>query len=111
MSKLIYLLNEIRKTDVSMAGGKGANLGEMVHAGIPVPDGAVLCAAAYDLFIESNRIDVKQILSGASSEKEASEKSHSELPMPKRLMYMKSLKPKVSAPAGPITVLSQPQSR
>ncbi len=77
MSKYIYPLNEIRKTDVSSAGGKGANLGEMVYAGIPVPTGAVLSSAAYDLFIENNRIDVNQILGSTSSEKDVSEKIRS----------------------------------
>lgn len=77
MSKYIYPFNEIRKTDVATAGGKGANLGEMVCAGIPVPTGAVLCAAAYDLFLENNRIDVNQILGSTSSEKDASEKIRS----------------------------------
>lgn len=30
---------EIRKEDVAQAGGKGANLGELTAAGIPVPGG------------------------------------------------------------------------
>ena len=77
MKKYIYPFSEIRRTDVSSAGGKGANLGEMVHAGIPVPAGAVLCAAAYDLFIENSRIDTDRILGSTSSEKEASEKIRS----------------------------------
>ncbi len=29
--------NEIRKDDIALAGGKGANLGELSHAGLPVP--------------------------------------------------------------------------
>lgn len=74
MSALIVPFHEIRKTDVALAGGKGANLGEMTAAGIPVPAGAVLCAAAYDLFMERGQIDVGLILHNASSEKEASEK-------------------------------------
>ncbi len=54
--KYIKLFNEIKKDDVAIAGGKGANLGEMTSAGIPVPQGAVLCADAYDYFISSNNI-------------------------------------------------------
>lgn len=47
---------EIRKEDVAIAGGKGANLGEMTAAGIPVPKGAVLTAAAYEKYMEENQI-------------------------------------------------------
>ena len=47
---------EIRKEDMAIAGGKGANLGEMTAAGIPVPKGAVLAAAAYEKFMEENQI-------------------------------------------------------
>ena len=32
---------QIHKDDVLIAGGKGANLGEMTAAGIPVPKGCV----------------------------------------------------------------------
>lgn len=36
------------------AGGKGANLGELVRAGFPVPDGFVVTTAAYDRFVTDN---------------------------------------------------------
>ena len=74
MAKYIIPFNDIRKTDVLSAGGKGANLGEMASNGMPVPDGGVLCAEAYDLFIERNGIDVNSVLKSSSTEKEASEK-------------------------------------
>lgn len=35
-----------------LAGGKGANLGEMVRAGLPVPPGFVVTAAGYRRFLE-----------------------------------------------------------
>ncbi len=35
------------RDDVSAAGGKAANLGELVRAGLPVPDGFVVTTAAY----------------------------------------------------------------
>ncbi len=38
---------ELRRTDTALAGGKGANLGELQHAGFPVPPGFVITAAAY----------------------------------------------------------------
>ncbi len=31
--------SEITKDDVALAGGKGANLGEMVRVGLPIPPG------------------------------------------------------------------------
>ena len=48
--------NEIRKDDVALVGGKGANLGELSRAGLPVPPGFVLTTAAYDAFVEANEI-------------------------------------------------------
>ncbi len=57
MAGFLIPFNQISKNDIAVAGGKGANLGEMTKAGIPVPPGVVLTAAAYDLYIESNNID------------------------------------------------------
>jgi rifampicin phosphotransferase len=48
---------EIGKDDVSKAGGKGANLGEMTQAGIAVPPGFVLTSDAYRLFLKENALD------------------------------------------------------
>jgi pyruvate,water dikinase len=62
----IYALrfDQLGKGDVSVAGGKGANLGEMTHAGLPVPDGFVITAAAYREFISHAGIrdDIKRRL-------------------------------------------------
>lgn len=38
---------ELGRDDVAVAGGKGANLGELTAAGLPVPDGFVVTADAY----------------------------------------------------------------
>ena len=43
--------NKITKKDVSIAGGKGASLGEMANAKIPVPPGFVVTAEAFDRFL------------------------------------------------------------
>jgi len=48
--------DEIGKDDLALAGGKGANLGELSHAGLPVPPGFVLTTRAYDAFVESSDI-------------------------------------------------------
>lgn len=42
---------QLSKSDVSEAGGKGASLGEMTQAGIPVPPGFVVLAPAFDRFL------------------------------------------------------------
>lgn len=61
MEKFILGFDEIKKNDVAAAGGKGANLGEMTGAGIPVPSGAVLSAQAYDCFMDHNGIDAQSL--------------------------------------------------
>ena len=43
----IRWFSEIGLTDVALVGGKGANLGELTAAGLPVPPGFVVTAAAY----------------------------------------------------------------
>src|SRR5215217_4538850 len=48
--------DEIRKDDIALVGGKGANLGELSRAGLPVPPGFVLTTAAYDTFVEASGI-------------------------------------------------------
>src|SRR3989337_4284031 len=50
---------QLSKKDVGIAGGKGASLGEMTGAGIPVPPGFVVLASAFDRFLEETDIDVE----------------------------------------------------
>lgn len=45
-------LPEFGAADVAAAGGKGANLGELVCGGFPVPPGFVVTTAAYRLLLE-----------------------------------------------------------
>jgi len=45
--------------DVGAAGGKGANLGILIEAGLPVPPGFVLTTAAYREFLRSNSLQTK----------------------------------------------------
>jgi len=44
--------SELNKNDASVAGGKGASLGEMTQAGIPVPEGFVILSTTFDRFLE-----------------------------------------------------------
>jgi hypothetical protein len=39
--------------DLALAGGKGANLGELVRGGLSVPDAVVISTAAYTSVVES----------------------------------------------------------
>ena len=45
--------------DTGIAGGKGASLGEMTRAGIPVPPGFVVLTKAFETYIEETNIDVE----------------------------------------------------
>ncbi len=49
----ILWLEEISARDVAAAGGKGANLGELVRAGLPVPKGFVITAPAFRAAMEA----------------------------------------------------------
>lgn len=53
-ARFITLLQRLNHRDVAAAGGKGANLGELIQAGFPVPPGFVVTTAAYDAFVARN---------------------------------------------------------
>lgn len=50
---LIRWFDSIGLEDVATVGGKGASLGELTRAGIPVPPGFVVTTAAFETFIEA----------------------------------------------------------
>src|SRR5579872_6910307 len=50
---------ELGVHDTAVAGGKGANLGELTRAGMPVPPGFVITAAAYVDAIEQRGVREK----------------------------------------------------
>ncbi|RLG06689.1 MAG: phosphoenolpyruvate synthase, partial [Thaumarchaeota archaeon] len=56
---LVMWFEELKKDDVPIVGGKCANLGEMLRAGIPVPPGFAVTAYAYKRFIEETKIAEK----------------------------------------------------
>jgi pyruvate, water dikinase len=45
-------LEQIGKDDIKKAGGKGANLGEIIKIGIPVPEGFVVTTSSFDSLIQ-----------------------------------------------------------
>ncbi len=57
--KFIKDFKEINKSDILIAGGKGANLGELMKIGIPVPSGFVILAEAFERFLEETDINVE----------------------------------------------------
>ena len=54
--KAIAWFDEVTKGDIPLVGGKGANLGEMVHARIPVPPGFIVTADVYFKFLETTQL-------------------------------------------------------
>ncbi len=50
---------KLSKKNVNLAGGKGASLGEMTQAKIPVPSGFVILASAFDRFIDEADINME----------------------------------------------------
>ena len=52
----IRWLEDVGATDIESVGGKGASLGELTGAGLPVPPGYVVTADTYRSFIEETGI-------------------------------------------------------
>ena len=59
---MLISLNRVRAADVSLAGGKGANLGELIAAGFPVPDGFCITAEAYRSAVAPLQADLTALL-------------------------------------------------
>ncbi|MFA6016487.1 MAG: phosphoenolpyruvate synthase [Patescibacteria group bacterium] len=59
IKKPIVWFEEVGKNDVGLVGGKGANLGEMVNASLPIPYGFIITAQAYFDFVEKAGIKNK----------------------------------------------------
>jgi len=55
MNQIVWL-NKVGKNDVSIVGGKAANLGELIKLGVNVPLGFTITSLAYKEFLEKNRL-------------------------------------------------------
>jgi len=66
----IVWFEEVTKSDVGLVGGKGANLGEMTNARLPVPYGFVVTSNAYFTFIKEAHLQekIKQLLTNINYE-------------------------------------------
>jgi pyruvate,water dikinase len=64
--KAIVWFQEVGKDDVALVGGKGANLGEMTQAQVPVPPGFIVTAGAYFNFLGTSglRSKIEGMLAG-----------------------------------------------
>jgi pyruvate,water dikinase len=56
-------LDSVSRDDLAAAGGKGANLGELIRAGLPVPPGFLITTKAYREHLEVHGLvaDIKRI--------------------------------------------------
>ena len=57
--KTIVWFNEVTKEDIALVGGKGANLGEMTNADIPVPPGFIVTSDTYFDFLKQAQLNDK----------------------------------------------------
>lgn len=57
--ELVRNFKNLTKTNAPIAGGKGASLGEMTKAGIPVPPGFVVLSNSFERFIEETGIHIE----------------------------------------------------
>ena len=57
--ELIREFKDLTKNDAHLAGGKGASLGEMTTAGIPIPPGFVVLAGTFEKFLEETDLNVE----------------------------------------------------
>ncbi|WP_297520641.1 phosphoenolpyruvate synthase [Thermococcus sp.] len=63
--RFVKWFEELGKEDVPLVGGKGANLGELTNAGIPVPPGFCVTAEAYKYFVNNVKVskaDIEKIM-------------------------------------------------
>lgn len=57
--KFIKNLNQLNKSSIRTAGGKGANLGKLKKIGMSVPEGFVVLALAFERFLEETDVNVE----------------------------------------------------
>ncbi len=61
---MVLWFADLSKNDVTIAGGKGANLGELVRAGLPIPPGFVIPSETFNKFLKKSSLSkkIKKIL-------------------------------------------------
>lgn len=71
---IVAPLSSFKRDDLMIAGGKGANLGELSYKGFAVPPGFVITTTAYDLLLQESggRARLQNMLSSLDLDDEAS---------------------------------------
>ncbi|MDY6917354.1 MAG: PEP/pyruvate-binding domain-containing protein, partial [Chloroflexota bacterium] len=61
----VISFGEVDRNDIPFVGGKGANLGELTKAGVPVPPGFIVTARSYYYFLEQSELEdrIRSLLS------------------------------------------------
>ncbi len=67
MTKTVIGLSEVGRADLAVAGGKGANLGELLRAGFRVPSGFVVTTGAYAEVVEAAPLPVDELLAAGDA--------------------------------------------
>lgn len=62
--RFVVWFTDVDKHDIAIVGGKGANLGEMTKANLPVPPGFIITSESYYHFLDVNNLrpKIKKIL-------------------------------------------------
>lgn len=89
----ICSLQHLNKHDILTAGGKGANLGEMAAAGLPVPTGFVLTTEAYHAFVKEHGLQ-QQIIDLAANVSAEDPQSSAEASAAIRALFLEVNLPK-----------------
>ena len=79
MIDLIRGFDELGANDLPIAGGKGANLGELVRAGVSVPGGFCVTTNAFRIFVATAHHDVYAPLDGLGDDLEAVRRAGAEV--------------------------------
>lgn len=82
---LVVPLGAVGRRDLALVGGKGANLGERIRAGFPMPPGFVITTAAYNWFVNENRLDttLARVLHGRAGDGTAIRMEFERVPIPR----------------------------
>ena len=83
--RYIRRLADVGRGDLAVAGGKGANLGELTRAGLPVPSGFVLTTAAYRTYVDRSGIGEKILATVAGDDAAARIRAMFTAPIPEAL--------------------------
>ncbi len=64
------LLDKVDRNGAQLVGGKGANLGEMIKVGLPVPKGFVVTTESYAVFLKENNLQdkISKIIGGTDTD-------------------------------------------